>query len=311
MIDYKKKFIFNVLNESALRKLGNVRSRFFYDRRTKTAFRKILAAPRPYTKYYFADTTMKRVEAIDLKKCYPTKLNFLFEKYGGEIGIGMCKEDDLSFIYVIGATNIQLIVISGNKKTTRSFKDRYGNINDAGFEKAMVGACVIDYYKNDVDILSTSLMTLLFSKYNLSDFALEIDEINKLRRMQAELKLFTNDFDWEKLDYNKTPTLYNAYQDVKIKSDKIWKAIKMFVFLKTAKVIDQTFVSESKMYGKYSTAKLSDTNGIIIVNSNWDSSIHVVNPFAVSGHFRNQPKKNKNNEWYFLGNFFCKSYCLF
>ena len=71
----------------------------------------------------------------------------------------------------------------------------------------------------------------------------------------------------------------------------------MFIFLKTANVVDKTFISDSKIGVKGNTTE-KENEGIIVVDSTWDSSIHVINPFAVSGHFREQPKKNEKKEWY-------------
>lgn len=297
MIDYKNNFIFNLLQPGALKKFSGVSSSIFYDKRTKTAFRKIFAAPKPFTKYYFADTTMQRVKAIDLKNCYPTKLEYLFEKYGSEVGICMCKENNLAFVYIIGATDIQLIVTSGTKKSSIASIDDFGNTSYSAWMKTIVGACVICYHKNDVDVLVNNTLGVLLSNRDEA-FKYDNEEKRELLKINKELKLLPEKWTFETLTQRETPCMFNSYQDLKIKSDKIWDAIKMFIFLKTAKVIEQTFISENKIYGNKSTSKQNESNGIIIVDSTWDSSIHVINPFSVSGHFRDQPKKNKKNEWY-------------
>lgn len=297
MIDYKNNFIFNLLQPGAFKKFGSISSSIFYDKRTKTAFRKIFAAPKPFSKYYFTDTTMERVKAIDLSNCYPTKLGYLFEKYGSEVGICICKENNLAFVYIIGATDIQLIVTSGTKKSSIASIDDFGNISYAALMKTIVGACVISYHKNAVDVFANNTLGMMLSKSEEA-FKYDPEEKRELLKIHKELHILPEGWKVNDLKQNETPCLLNALQDLNIKSDKIWIAIKMFIFLKTAKVIEQNFISENKIYGSKSKSKQDDSNGIIVVDSTWNNSIHVVNPFSVSGHFRDQPKKNKENEWY-------------
>lgn len=304
MIDYKNYFIFEILKEKILKTFSDRPSVFFYDRRTKSVFRKILVAPKPLTKYWFTDTTMQRVKLMDLSKCYPTKLGYLFEKHGPEIGMVFCNDDKLAFVYAISATNIQLIITSGTKKAFKLRVNDFGQRDYADFNKAMVGACVISYDNNKPEFLINNLLSIinngktpdlikrgLFSKRNP-------DSRKALFRLIKDIDIREKKGRDYPITYNEFPELFNTYEDQKIKEAKIWTAIKMFIFLKTAKVIDQTFLSENDNYGIASKLSGNDSTGIIVVDSTWDSSIHVINPFAVSGHFRQQPKKNIKKEWY-------------
>lgn len=300
MIDYKNNFIFNLLNEKALKAFSHCTSFAFYDKRIKTVFRKILIAPRPLHKYYFSDTTMERIKSIDLTNCHPTKLGYLFEKHGAEVGICICKEDNLAFVYIIGAVDIQLIITSGTSKSSQLTVDNYRNENYAGFDKTIVGSCIISYDTDIPSIMANNIVAMIQYKKQLG---LNISH-KEIKRLDNEFKyakkigLNLGDIDNITLK-NNLPYYYNKREDLTIKNKKIWTAIQMFIFLKTAKVIDKTFISENQMYGKLSKSKLNVTNGITIIDSTWDSSINVINPFAVRGHFRDQPKKNKKKEWYY------------
>lgn len=298
MIDFKNNFIFSLLQPKVLKKFSSYSSAMFYDKRTKTAFRKIIAAPKPFNKYFFASTTMKRIKAIDLSSCHPNKLEYMFEKHGPEIGICICNEDNLGFVYIIGATDIQLVITSGTKKSVVLHSNNFGKVNYAPLMKTIVGACVISYQKNEVEILVNNTLSMLLTQKNNPDFKFHNEESRELIKMYKELSLMPKNLKLDEITQRESPCLFNSYQDIKIKTDKIWVAIQMFIFLKTANVIEQTFISENTIYGNKSKSKENDLNGITVIDSTWDSSVHVINPFAVTGHFRNQPKKNKKNEWY-------------
>lgn len=297
MINYKNNFIFNVLDEKAAKMFAQNTSFIFYDRRIKTAFRKIIAAPKPLVKYYFTDSTMSRIKQMDLTHCYPTKLGYLFEKFGQEVGICISKENNLAFAYIITATNIQLIVTSGTNKSARASLDDFGKENYAPWMKSIVGSCVISYHTDIPEILPNNTWSII-NKKDIEYSKMNKELIREIQNIGKELKKLPSGLSFSDITSKDSALIFNLMEDSKIKSYKIWDAIKMFIFLKTAKVIDQTFISENQNYGSKSKSKQNESNGIIIVDSTWDSSIHVINPFAVSGYFRDQPKKNKKNEWY-------------
>ena len=58
--------------------------------------------------------------------------------------------------------------------------------------------------------------------------------------------------------------------------------------MKYAKVYDETLISvDIKTRNKYSIPK--EESSIIKIDSFWDKNIDVINPFVVSGHYRDQP----------------------
>ena len=298
--DYKKHFVYAFAdNKKGQIAFGNRGSVMFYDDRTKQVFRKLAKHTDSIKNYYFTDAVMKRINKIDLSKCYPTKLGYLFDKHPDEIGVCITKEDYLGFIYAIGATDIQLLVTTGVDKRVKVLIDEYGKENYGRFEKACVGACVISYSTNTPSILPNSLLYKLFDTDLIKQSAKMPLERGKLQRIAKEMK-YLKDGQFASLDFDvrRTPLLFGLKQEYEYKRNKIWEAIRMFIFLKTAKVVDKTFISDSNCKYKPSKQDKRIDVGVTVIDSHWNESINVVNPFAVSGHFRNQPKKNMKGEWY-------------
>lgn len=295
MINYKDNFIFLLLEKKAIRGFSSSASCVFYDKRIKEVFRKQLPENVQPVKYYFTDSTMKRVNPMDLTNCYPTKLGYLFDKYPNELGVCICKEDNIGFIYQIGLNDIKLIITSGTKRSGNTSIDEFGKVDYFAFLKTIVGSAIISFDSNSVEIMPNNTLSMILNGYTENtniESKLEIinicKHINKLSSIDKRL------YDISK---NDDPYIFNLVEDITIKTAKIWKSIKMFIFLKTANVVDKTFISDSKIGAKGNPTE-KENEGIIVVDSTWDSSIHVINPFSVSGHFRNQPKKNKKKKWY-------------
>ena len=85
-------------------------------------------------------------------------------------------------------------------------------------------------------------------------------------------------------------------EDLKRKKKGIEYALKMLVYLKTSKEITQEYIPDNTP--TYKRKKGYRPQNYIQVDSTWNKNIEVNSPFPVSGHFRNQPKKDSNGEWY-------------
>lgn len=297
MINYKDNFIFNLLDADLIRAFSGKMSAFLYDNRIKELFRKQLSLEKTPIKYYFTDTTMDRVLPIDLTNCYPTKLGYLFDKYHDEIGLCITKLDNIGFIYHIGLNDIKIIITSGTNKTAKLYLDKSGKTNYAPLMKTVVGSAIISYSSNNVELLPNNRLSMILNN--------KIENVSKDREAKLDTMRLLNAMKKIKnkkiadITKNDDPYLFNTIEDINIKSEKIWMAIKMFIFLKTATVVDKTFISDEKLSTVKNNTKTNTNNdGIIVVDSTWDSSAHVINPFSVSGHFREQPKKNEKKEWY-------------
>lgn len=295
MINYKDNFILSFLEKKAIRGFSSSSSCIFYDKRIKEIFRKQLSENVQPVKYYFTDSTMKRVNVIDLTNCYPTKLGYLFDKYPNELGVCICKEDNIGFIYQIGLNDIKLIITSGTKRSGNTSIDEFGKVDYSAWLKTIVGSAIISFDSNSVAIMPNNTLSMILNGYPENanrESMLEILKIGKHLK-----KLSSIDKQLSDISKKDDPYIFNFVEDINIKTAKIWKSIKMFIFLKTANVVDKTFISDSKIGVKGNQTE-KENEGIIVVDSTWDSSINVVNPFPVSGHFRYQPKKNEKKEWY-------------
>ena len=296
MINYKDNFILGFLEKKAIRGFSSSASIIFYDKRIKEVFRKQLSENTKPIKYYFTDTTMKRVNQMDLANCHPTKLGYLHEKYPNELGICICKEDNIGFIYQIGINDIKLIITSGTKRSGNTSIDKFGKVDYSAYLKTIVGSAIISFDTDTPEFMPNNTLSFVICKYDTK----VINNSDKLEivKIAKHLKRLGNaEYNLSDIPKSADPYLYNLVEDVSIKNAKIWKAIKMFIFLKTAQVVEKTFVSDNKN-GLKNSSEQNKNEGIIIVDSAWDSSINVINPFSVSGHFREQPKKNEKREWY-------------
>ena len=67
-------------------------------------------------------------------------------------------------------TDIKIIVTSGMKRNARAFIDEFGNVSYAGFNKTIVGSCIINFDLNQLDILPNDFIS--FFKFLISSSCL-------------------------------------------------------------------------------------------------------------------------------------------
>lgn len=299
MIDkkaYNDNFIFSLLSKKASKAFSRYSSIMFYDVRIKELFRRLISIDP--LKYYFTDTTMKRIDPIDLTKCHSSKLGYLYDKYPDEFGVCICRDEHLAFAYHIGINDVKLIVTSGTNKSARITVDSFGNTSYYGINNAIAGSAIISFSSDNPEILANNILSVAASSSDSYKIDLCKDQINDFRKLNKEIRRFDQGTSLTDISKLESPIIYNTVQDLNIKSNKIWKAIKMFIFLKTAEVVEKTFVSDSNSTPNKQKSSTDSNSDIIVIDSTWDSSINIINPFPVSGHFRQQPKKNKSGEWY-------------
>lgn len=290
MINWKNNFIFRLFEYKMVKVFSSRNSSVFYDRRIKNAFLQILKAPKPLPKFLFTTSTMNRVSNMDITHAYPETLAFLFNKYGSEVGVCISEVDNLAFIYCIGATEIKLIVTCGSIKSTKGV---------SGLMKTIIGSAIINYSLNSVSQNVNSIIGI--GNYLLTNQS-DIKYLDSNHR--AEITKYVKSVENKNLpeeNQNIELTRYNQMveEDNKIKCDKLYLAIKMFIFLKTASVINKTFIAEGHNSFSQPHPHIPTTNnGITRLDSTWDSSVDIINPFSVRGHFRNQPKKNDEGKTY-------------
>lgn len=154
MIDYNKLFAFRSIinNTKAIKTFSNSNSLALYDKRLRTTFSKFLSAPRPVRIFFVTDSTMKRIEVMDLSHCPCSSLKSLFDKYDNEVGFVFCNKDKIHFIYSITNNFISLICFKGEKRSlvyrdpTKRYQNNNIEIEDYSYmDKAIIGSCILPY----------------------------------------------------------------------------------------------------------------------------------------------------------------------
>lgn len=287
MINWRNNFIFKTFDPKIVKAFSSRNSFIFYDKRIKNAFRQILTASKPLPKFLFTESTMKRIENMDITHAYPETLAFLYNKYGSEVGVCISEVDNLAFIYCIGATEIKLIVTCGSIKSTKGLR---------GMMKTIVGSGVINYSLNSLAQNSNSSIGVVnYLTKNKSEIA-NLDRETRIEVNKALKAMENNNLPEEKQNLDLAKYYQAIKEDGEIKNSQIYLAVKMFVFLKTASVINKVFIAEE--HHGYSHPHIPQkNNGITRLDSTWDSSVNVINPFSVKGHFRNQPKKKEGKSY--------------
>ena len=288
MIDTSKNIIHTFINERCCKKFLKTPYYGISDKQISSVFSNYLKHKQKKENFFFTKNSVERISNMDISKIEPKSLVFLGEKNNKEFSFCFLEKDNISFCYTIDVNSIKLIVFNGNKKTvtatqTESFNSN--NFNYTGLEKSIIGSAIINFHLNELTIIPTNALYYIKKENCPSDYNKDLVKASK-----------SQDF------------LNALQQDFLIKNDIIFLAIKAFVFLKTASVIDKTFISENKKYqikSKIGVDKKS--NDITVINSFYDESINVLNPFSVSGHFRNQPKKT-GVEIIYIDSFMKKGY---
>lgn len=289
MIDVKKYLLYDFLNKKASKKFSEKGTEFFGDLRIKEVFKNIYKQGESIDKYYFTKSTMIRIDKLDISKIHPENLSYLYIKNKDELGFVFCEDKKLCFIYLIGINDIKIICTTGSLKESTPFRDSFGRLDNSPLNKSIIGSIILSYKLNTFESISNDLISNVFNK---KDF-IKNSDINRLKKSIEKTKWGAGGK--EVITINDDPFLFYKIQEMHTKNDLLFKCLKMFIFLKTAEYNSKDFISEDNENRKYTAGSKIDYK---IIDSTWDTNINVLNPFGVSGHFRNQPKKNENKDWY-------------
>lgn len=275
----------------------------FESRQMKDLHRAFLTTE--HSKFLFSETSVVRASKMDLTKVTPENLSNIYLKTGKECGIVILpSQKRLNFQYAILSTHILINVYKG------SFADAQKAVSEDE-----LNARFSNTYVGEVIITDTNVNCSVFSVMNVLMDAVKTGQNDRLRvamkdslygpqirYAMREMETFSDgkmiEIRAEDIDPRKHPFLYNENQRMKAANDDLLTALKCFVFLKCAKVIDKTFIADDTPMTTYRRLRKESNVDYIYVDGHWDENIKVINPFEVSGHFRNQPKKNEKGEWY-------------
>lgn len=273
-----------------------------YDGRV-TEFYKLIAKDEGRKVFYFSDTTMKRIENMDVSKLNAEDILPICHKSDNRTGVVLASEKyrRLCFGYTVSDNQIIICAYRNSKSSMHSDNP------DAVIKSIWLGSVVIS--ESGVDIVPSSLISGIIAKTKGVD-TVKIDRLDTptLQRILREVKRFPDAFSSEdapgmvvfnpsKLSQDdRVPAAKSEAISHLFKYELLMTALKMFLFLKTASVIQQTYISENPVSSYQRGQK--EIRNYVLVDSSWDGDITVLNPFQVRGHFRHQPKKDKNGEWY-------------
>jgi len=245
-------------------------------------------------KYYITKNTNIRINNMDLSKLKPHNYISL---YNDKVENGFIIDDeDLQIGYSIRPTEIILLSGSGsNSLISRNYESSHG------IYKMANGIIYFNYLNDDVSIIPTNPLSVLFGLVDFNNSNLDQFEqifIKKEGRKFLEYSnSINNNIDILNIDYN-TPLFDNYYNDFKVKYKNLVKSLKQFTFIKFANVLDKTFIADNTglKHSDIIRGKKTNNSDIIKIDSFWNESIEVINPFSVSGHFRKQPIGKGRND---------------
>lgn len=255
-----------------------------------------------YKTYYFADKTMQRVGAMDFSKLEASDFMSI---YSGQREKGAVVTSGnyglLNFGYVLTPNHVILGVYQKAIRATDTLLLDNGQTDDYGFRARFIGNVIIN--SDGITYNPNSVITVAMREKDGNTVNMLTKQAEMLARLKAiakELRRIDNTGS-EPLDViaekhrEDSPVLNYELKAYKERYGLLHVALKMFLFLKTASVIEQTYISEEPACS--ARRKPGQQRGYIRVDSTWDGDITVLNPFMVRGHFRHQPKKNDKGEW--------------
>lgn len=320
MIDYHDLFAWiHVLQPKSLKGFSTKRMSFLPEKRLTELFRRFLSRKSPIIKYYITPKTLKRIEKMEMDSLDLRSLHFLGERYYQECGLFFF-DSKVHCLYTITGHGVILFVMQGGgmkkgsviKYTDDSpflpIKQKVLSSQEHMFDRALIGTAVIPFFQSEITITVNNDIHLAWftlrmaAETNSNDFLRDYFDPETLKRISRVMGYFsTTPTGKQKImeltqkkfvgSFSESPEYRGILHDYSYKNRILKECINAFIFLKTAKVVDETFIPfEDNKEREY---KKSDygTKGVIKVDSFFNTNIDVIAPFMVRGHFRNQPKK--------------------
>ncbi len=320
MIDYHSLFAWiHVLQPKSLKGFSTKRMSFLPEKRLTELFRIFLSRKSPIIKYYVTPMTLKRIEKMELDSLDLSSLYFLGERFYKECGLFFF-DSKVHCLYTITGNSVILFVMQGGgmkKGSTIKYTDdspflplkqKLLSSQEHIFDRALIGTAVIPFSQTEItmtinnDIFLTWFSLRMSAENNSYDFLRDYFDVETLKRLSKVMEYVgTTPTGKQKIielnqkkfvrSFSDSPEYRGILHDYSYKSRILKECINTFIFLKTAKVVDETFIPFDG--GREREYKKSDygSKGVIKVDSFYNTNINVIAPFMVRGHFRNQPKK--------------------
>lgn len=286
-----------------------------YDDRMREYYRTFANRTIEFKTYYFTDRTMERVSMIDYSKLNVGDFMTIYSgtpEKGAVVTSG--NHGLLNFGYIVTPHHIILGVYSKAVRIMDSILMESGQTSDYGFMSRFIGNVIINEtgITYNVNSAITVLLRVLSGDRSVAHNASR-NVLLRCKVLGKELQSLKGDktrnlSDYDDYELEDTPNLRYEIKAYKERGVQLLLAVKMFLFLKTASVIDKTFISEPPACTYRRTPGMKQ--GYIRVDSTWDSDITVLNPFMVRGHFRRQVcgKGGKDRKLIYIDAFMKKGY---
>ena len=261
-----------------------------------------------YKTYYFTKRTVERVSAMDYSSLKAA--DFLsIQSTNREKGVVLTGSENgmLNFGYVLTPQHVILGVYQRIARSSDVILLDNGKTDDYGFMSRFIGNVIVN--EEGITYNPTSVITIAermlngdksiaasVSKNILIRLKTIVKELERLNDKEDSAELRAKKLtEFTDRDLENAPNLRYELKAYFERNVLLRTAVKMFLFLKTASIIEQTYISEAPTCSY--RRKPGEQRGYIRVDSTWDADITVLNPFVVRGHFRRQPKKNEKGEW--------------
>jgi hypothetical protein len=291
MINISRNIIHDFISERACKKFIKTPYSGLSDKQVSSIYVDYLKHKSKKENFLFTKNTVERILKMDISKVEPNSLSFLGQKYCNEFSFCFLERENISFCYSIDFNSIKIIAFNGTRSSIMvhaksGFTKQEENFS--GLAKAIIGSAVINFHLDEPAIIPNNAIYY-------------VDKLDDIDNVPTD---FRNDLAKATKNVDFVAALKKDYL---AKYDILFLAIKSFIFLKTASVIDKTFISENKNQPKDKYGFTKKNIDVTVINSFYDQSINVLNPFSVSGHFRNQPKKD-GIEVIYIDSFMKKGY---
>ena len=291
MSSYTDNSIYEMLSGRSLKFYQKNTCTMVYDKRLKNSFLQANNIKNNTDKFVFSKSSIDRLKNMDISKIKTNELSFLYNRDSfSNIGIITDINNSIGLFYCIGVNDIHLIIRSGRRKNNTINISNNGSEDFTEWSNTFVSNIIITY---DFETIENQICNAISWIYNFDNLTCNIEMAKEIKKICEQKHI-----DITKLDCvtkNQNEYIYNIYQDYKIKHEKSILALKMFLFVKLAKTIDKTFISEEPSF--FEKRKGNNLNKeFIIIDSFYNENICVINPFSVKGFFRNQPYKNSQSK---------------
>ncbi len=216
--------------------------------------------------FHITENTKKRIKNVPTEKIKGGKLIGLKQDKGI-----VYFNDGLHFMYLIRKNGVYIMT-----SKLRSKKQVDDPIFYTG--QMMDGFLYFDFLADSSSCYINNPLDILHNKS--SGLKKEREVLNIISKMQKEMKRGITD------------TLEKYKGDYETKWDNTRLCLQAFMFIHFAKIINSTKISqdgEKLTFSDRMKKKKQSSIDIIQVDTFYDESMKVINPFSVMGHFRNQP----------------------